>query len=557
MLDISIVVNDTGWSLDITGDTYNVGLPVSFSGTHADSSIANTVNTGYAYAFNQSESPNLAISIGRVVVESLAEAEAVIVPSVTEGFNPLEVVFDGSGSGSIGTITNYAWVFGDGTTASGVLATNTFLLPNTYTNWLTIMDDQGYAATNSVVITVNPALQANIVTSQSGLYPPLEVVFDASTSSSVYGTVTNYSWAFGDGNTAAGVMATNTYTEVGVYTAWLTVMDDQGNISSNSVEITAAEITYGVIIDDDFDDGDISVNTLGIGSGFASGAQSGGSVTEINNAAVIDSPLNGGRRARISSIDTADTTAADGASYLFEGLSFAFSSNDSGDGSTHRTYIGIRDNAGAGDEGDNPEEGFYLEFGYGSMSGNAAGTSTFLYNSASNVKTTLATWTFDNLLVTDAAVSSNVVLDVEITVTATDWSIDILGDTYNGGSAISFSGTHAAYSITNTVDSGHAFAHNQSESPNLAMSIGRVVVEQVQGGALVVPNITSITHDGTTVSLSWESEPGFSYNVLSRAVLGLGGWSTNVTAVPSEGSTTSTTVAPSGEPAEFFRIEAY
>ncbi|MDF7799268.1 PKD domain-containing protein [Pontiellaceae bacterium B1224] len=485
------------------------------------------------------------------------DTAALITPSVTTGFDPLEVIFDGTESRAAGTITDYNWVFGDGNTGSGVLASNTYTVAGNYTAWLTIMDDLGNTASNSVVITVDPAVVANITTTQDSNYAPLGVIFDGTTSTSVYGAVTSYSWTFGDGNSATGPFATNTYTVVGDYTAWLTIEDDQGNLGSNSVDITVASIDYGIQIDDDFDDGNIGENTLGIGTGFVSGTQTGGIIVETNGTVTLDSPMNGARRTRISSRETADTVTEYGASYVFEGVNFAFSADDSGDGSSSRTYIGIRDNAGAGDEGDNPEEGFYLEFGFGQLSGNPAGTSTFFYNSAANVKTTLANWTFDNLLLTDAEVSSNVVLDIEMVVTASGWSLDILGDTYGGGSAISFSGTHAASSITNTVDTGHVFALNQCESPNLAMSIDRVVVEQIQGVPLVVPNITSVSSDGSTVSLSWDSEPGFDYNVLSRTDLAFGGWSTNIAAVPGAGTTTTTNVTPSGGMAEFFQIEAY
>ncbi|MDF7802195.1 PKD domain-containing protein, partial [Pontiellaceae bacterium B1224] len=79
---------------------------------------------------------------------------AVIAPSKTSGYAPLEVIFDGSGSTTEGTITHYFWDFGDGNTAGGVLATNTYTTAATYTVWLTVTDDLGYAASNSVSIKI-------------------------------------------------------------------------------------------------------------------------------------------------------------------------------------------------------------------------------------------------------------------------------------------------------------------------------------------------------------------------------------------------------------------
>ncbi|MGJ8641602.1 MAG: alginate lyase family protein, partial [Opitutaceae bacterium] len=232
-----------------------------------------------------------------------------------------------------------------------------------------------------------------------------------------------------------------------------------------------------IIVDDSFDDGDIGTNTTGVGTGFVSGEQSGGSVTEAGGFLVADSPTNGGRRARFASNESANTRTTGGAIYLFEDLNFSASADDSGDGSTHWTYLGIRGASGAANAGPNPGEGFYVEFGFGGVSGNAAGTSTFFYNDASNVKTTLASWTFDTLALLDTGVT-NAELDITISVTGNDWSLDILGDTA-GGSPISFSGTHAASSITNTVTTGYAFLHNQSESPNLELSLGRVEITEI------------------------------------------------------------------------------
>lgn len=57
---------------------------------------------------------------------------------------------------------------------------------------------------------------------------PLEIRFDASTSSDPDGTITSYAWAFGDGATGSGRTATHTYADAGSYTPQLTVTDDRG-----------------------------------------------------------------------------------------------------------------------------------------------------------------------------------------------------------------------------------------------------------------------------------------------------------------------------------------
>lgn len=164
---------------------------------------------------------------------------ATISSSTTSGYAPLEVVFDGSGSFSSGTITNYFWAFGDGNTASGVLVTNTYAATNTYTAWLTVTDNLGNTASNSVEITaeLQPLELVATATPAEGEVP-LDVVFDASASVPSGGaTIAGYSWMFGDGNIGSGAVVTNTYTAVGEYTAEVVVTDSSGFSATNSFVI--------------------------------------------------------------------------------------------------------------------------------------------------------------------------------------------------------------------------------------------------------------------------------------------------------------------------------
>ncbi|MDF7798626.1 PKD domain-containing protein [Pontiellaceae bacterium B1224] len=72
----------------------------------------------------------------------------------------------------------------------------------------------------------------------SGYYP-LGVGFGATNSFATVGTITDYLWDFGDGNTDSGATSTNTYMEAGTFTNTLTVINTEGSTNYASVVITA------------------------------------------------------------------------------------------------------------------------------------------------------------------------------------------------------------------------------------------------------------------------------------------------------------------------------
>jgi PKD repeat protein len=91
-------------------------------------------------------------------------------PSV--GVAPLLVSFDGSRSTTPnGTITSWAWSFGDGTFGTGPLITHVYTNPGTYAPSLTVTDSTGVSsvATGSIVANPSPpAAPSGLTASQSG-----------------------------------------------------------------------------------------------------------------------------------------------------------------------------------------------------------------------------------------------------------------------------------------------------------------------------------------------------------------------------------------------------
>lgn len=72
---------------------------------------------------------------------------------------------------------------------------------------------------------------------QSRIEQPLSVVFNASTSFDPDGSITQYSWDFGDGETALGEIVSHVYASSGTYPVVLTVTDDDGADGATSMNI--------------------------------------------------------------------------------------------------------------------------------------------------------------------------------------------------------------------------------------------------------------------------------------------------------------------------------
>jgi PKD repeat protein len=79
---------------------------------------------------------------------------------------------------------------------------------------------------------------------EPSLSKPLEVVFDASRSHDPDGKVRDYTWDFGDGQTATGQPIQHTYGRAGEFTVTLTITDNRGMTNSISQEVVAYRELY-------------------------------------------------------------------------------------------------------------------------------------------------------------------------------------------------------------------------------------------------------------------------------------------------------------------------
>ncbi len=161
--------------------------------------------------------------------------------SFVTGSDGLTASFDAAASTDPdGTIQQYAWDFGDGTTGSGQAATHTYAAGGDYSVKLTVTDDAGATATAEQQISVLapnvPPVATFTLTQGTGSGPGIAV--DAGASSDPDGLIAGYAWDFGDGQTATGVQATHTYQRSGTHTVTLTVTDNRGGTATAEQQVS-------------------------------------------------------------------------------------------------------------------------------------------------------------------------------------------------------------------------------------------------------------------------------------------------------------------------------
>lgn len=129
----------------------------------------------------------------------------------------------------------FRWNFGDGTTATGEVATHSYSTAGTYTVNFTASNQggRGTSMRSCTVTVVRPPEPAEIVTVNASpqnfdVCQPTTVQFSANVRGD---TPINYAWNFGDGNTGTGANPTHTYSEPGTYTVTLTASNEAGQTS--------------------------------------------------------------------------------------------------------------------------------------------------------------------------------------------------------------------------------------------------------------------------------------------------------------------------------------
>jgi hypothetical protein len=167
-------------------------------------------------------------------------------------------VFDGSGStDNSGQISNYTWYFGDEAVGYGLNPTHVYKNKGVYLVVLVAHDATGNGGYDTLEITVQNPSPVAIAGSDRTANEGEEVYFDASGS---YDTPSDNSsltfmWDFdGDGkfDDGVGVAPSFIWYDEGIYTISLKVIDDNGNSSIDTLNVTVGNLPPVVVLGDSY-----------------------------------------------------------------------------------------------------------------------------------------------------------------------------------------------------------------------------------------------------------------------------------------------------------------
>ena len=196
----------------------------------------------------------------RDVHRARVDANAPPTASFTVACSGPTCTFDGTQSSDPdGTIVQFRWIFGDGSSVpwtDGTLrpvVTHTYAT-GTFTATLHVHDNAGAVSApySQALPSITNALPvASFTVTCSGL----TCTFDGSASSDRDGSIWRFEWQFGDGSTGYSSTASHTYRATGTYTAALAVFDNAGqrNSVTTPLSVTAPPVVISFMHIGDID----------------------------------------------------------------------------------------------------------------------------------------------------------------------------------------------------------------------------------------------------------------------------------------------------------------
>ena len=148
----------------------------------------------------------------------------------------VDVQFGSTSSDPDGEVMSWTWDFGDGASGSGQMVKHRYSALGTFTVTLTVTDNDGATASLSKTLTVINSRPVATFSHPAEVMSLLEAQFE-DRSYDLDGSISSWSWNFGDGETSNVRSPSHIYLRPGTYAVDLTVADDRGWMSKASSTI--------------------------------------------------------------------------------------------------------------------------------------------------------------------------------------------------------------------------------------------------------------------------------------------------------------------------------
>lgn len=165
-------------------------------------------------------------------------------------YENLNVNFDASSTIiNSGSVASYQWNFGDSTTATGLQVSHNYQAYGNYLVELTVTSNtsQQYKVSKYVVVDENIAPTPKFTHNLNIVSGISTVSFDASSSFDSDGSITNYTWSFGDGGVGNGENIVHQYSNEGTYSVTLTVTSNSNQVVSITKSIVVKDVVAPIL----------------------------------------------------------------------------------------------------------------------------------------------------------------------------------------------------------------------------------------------------------------------------------------------------------------------
>ncbi len=265
-----------------SGSADSDGTIQSYTWDFGDGSSSTLANPNHSYTSNGSYTVTLTVTdddgasgsdTATATISSQPAGNTAPVASANgpySGAIGVGINFSSAGSSDAdGSITGYAWNFGDGSSSTQANPSHSYTTAGTYSVSLTVTDNAGGVDSDTTTATIsagpNQAPTANANGSYSGTTGN-PISFFSTGSSDSDGTISAYLWQFGDGASSTNANPSHSYAAAGSYTATLSVTDNDGASDSDTASVTVTDTP--------------TVPNVSINSSSQSGTLNGTSVSE-------------------------------------------------------------------------------------------------------------------------------------------------------------------------------------------------------------------------------------------------------------------------------------